>query len=245
MNAMAEAGAGNYYFVESPVQLRDLFATELSGLMALFGKGATLTVEPAPGVAVAEVLNEFARDGQGRLTLPELVAGMPLTVVVRLAVPARAEPGPLCQVRLEWDDPQAEGTRLWRSGSVALREGRSRAEWDAEPVLTEVAQQVALLMATRAQLEAAEALRRGDVTGAGVVYSVAMSGLQAVPGSPEIAEELEKLMEMKDMAVYDRILTAKMSHFEGTARRKGLHEKLKRAMDSLKKPEGGGPPAGS
>ena len=34
MEAMGQAGDGNYYYIESPVQLTDIFQTELQGLMA-------------------------------------------------------------------------------------------------------------------------------------------------------------------------------------------------------------------
>ena len=90
LEAMARSGDGNYYYIESPRQLADTFQTELHGLMATFGKTVSLGVEPQDGVAVAEVLNDLERLPTGRLKLPNLVAGMPVLVVVRVQVPPRS-----------------------------------------------------------------------------------------------------------------------------------------------------------
>ncbi|MCI0571101.1 MAG: VWA domain-containing protein, partial [Myxococcaceae bacterium] len=45
LEAMARAGDGDYHFIESPAQLPDIFAAELHGLMATFGRAVSLGVE--------------------------------------------------------------------------------------------------------------------------------------------------------------------------------------------------------
>src|SRR5262245_31768783 len=52
LEAMALAGDGNYYFIESPEQLPAIFQAELQGLAATLGSGVTLEVEPTGGVRV-------------------------------------------------------------------------------------------------------------------------------------------------------------------------------------------------
>src|SRR5262249_6037042 len=106
LEKMARASDGNYYFVESPVQLADLFQTELSGLMAAAGLLVSLGVEPATGVNLVEVLNDFDKVETGRFKLPNLVVAMPISVVTRLSVNPRKEAGPLCTFRLAWQDPK-------------------------------------------------------------------------------------------------------------------------------------------
>ena len=49
MEAMARAGDGHYYYIESPVQLVDMFQTELQGLMDTLGQKVSLGLEPADG----------------------------------------------------------------------------------------------------------------------------------------------------------------------------------------------------
>src|SRR5262249_50657397 len=87
MEAMARGGQGNYYFIDDPVQLTDIFQTELHDLMALCGWKVSLGVEPAGDVRVAEVLNDFDKVPTGRWKIPNLIVGMPVTAVVRLTVP--------------------------------------------------------------------------------------------------------------------------------------------------------------
>ena len=93
LEAMARAGDGNYYFIESPGQLPGLFAAELRGLLATVGRNVSLGLEPGPGVEILEVLNELERNSYGRLQLPNLLAGAaPVEVTLRLRVPAGFDP---------------------------------------------------------------------------------------------------------------------------------------------------------
>src|SRR5262245_40664081 len=105
LEAVARAGDGNYCYVESPAQLPDFFRAELSGLAATAGTAVTLAVEPRAGAAVADVLNDLDRMPDGRLKLPNLVAGLPVLVLVRLDVPPLATGAEVCRFRLAWDAP--------------------------------------------------------------------------------------------------------------------------------------------
>src|SRR5262245_30990539 len=89
LEAMARSGDGNYYYIESPRQLADIFQTELHGLMATVGHRVVLGLEPQSGVTVADVLNDFDRDHDGRLLLPNLIAGILVELIVRLNVQPR------------------------------------------------------------------------------------------------------------------------------------------------------------
>src|SRR5262245_58598548 len=97
LEAMAQSGDGNYYYIESPKQLADIFQTELQGLMATFGNKVSLGVQPQGDVTVADVLNDLDRLPTGRLKLPNLIAGMPVLVLVRLSVPPMTGERELCR----------------------------------------------------------------------------------------------------------------------------------------------------
>jgi Ca-activated chloride channel family protein len=196
MEAMAKAGDGNYYYIQDPVQLADIFQTELRGLMATLGQKVSLGVEPAAGVAVADVLNDLERAPTGRLMLPNLVVGMPITVVVRLSVPAGAgaDGWPLCVFRLAWDEG---GTRRSLHASLAALPAVLRADWDALPDDPAVREQEALLMAARAQKEAARALERGDEARTRQFVGAARLYAAAVPASPEVLDEMRALDEIE------------------------------------------------
>lgn len=196
MEAMGKAGDGNYYYIEDPVQLADIFQTELRGLMATVGQKVSLGIEPAAGVGVADVLNDLEKAPTGRLMLPNLIVGMPITVVVRLKVPAEAvaDGWPLCTVRLAWDEG---GNRRSLRSSLAPLPAVPRAAWDALPDDPAVREQEALLMAARAQKEAARAMERGDEMATRGLLRRARAKLGAVPGSPAAWADLAAVDRME------------------------------------------------
>ena len=149
LEAMARAGDGNYYYVESPTQLPDLYRAELHGLMATVGRAVRLEIEPAPGVTVADVLNDYDRDPEGGWRLPNLVAGMPVRTFLRLSVPPRESAGPIATVRVSWDDPDG-GPRRSLAAAYEAPEAMPMEWWVAMPEDPAVAEQEALLMAARA-----------------------------------------------------------------------------------------------
>jgi Ca-activated chloride channel family protein len=188
LEAVARSGDGNYYYVESPAQLPNIFRTELQGLSATAGVDVTLAVEPKAGVTVADVLTECARSPDGRLRLPNLIGGVPVRVVVRLNVEAYTGERELVHFRLDWQAPKDD-----------LREGAEvRLElpavpgtvWDGLADNAEVKEQVLLLVVARQKQEAAKAAARGDYE-----CTVALNRenrrmlLEAAP-SPAVAQEL-------------------------------------------------------
>jgi Ca-activated chloride channel homolog len=162
MEAMAEAGDGNYYYVEAAVQLADIFQTELNGLMATTARDVGLKVEAARRDVVVQVMNELERDPAGRLKLPNLVMGMPISILVRFTVPPQTGQPELCRFHLDWDEPggQSSGRRS-RVVLLAMAAVSAR-QWSQMPIDPAVAEQVALHMAASARKEAIAALDRGD-----------------------------------------------------------------------------------
>jgi len=62
MEAVAKAGDGHYYYIESSVQLVDIFQTELEGLMATPGaKRSASGSSRRRGRVVSDVLNDFEK----------------------------------------------------------------------------------------------------------------------------------------------------------------------------------------
>lgn len=99
LGTMADAGGGAFAFVEGPDQLDGLFETELAGLSALRGRRVRLAFHGDGARFVAA--GAGARAESGALGLPDLVAGLPRTVLATVEVDAGA---PLPPLRLEWDD---------------------------------------------------------------------------------------------------------------------------------------------
>ena len=196
MEAMARAADGHYYYVESPTQLVDIFQTELQGLMDTIGQKVSLGLEPRAGAMVTEVLNDLQRTTTGRLMLPNLLVGMPALVAVRLKLPPSPGRTNLLDVRLAWDAPRNGGRRVLGAALGGLP-ARPMAAWLNLPEDPDVRMQVALLMAARAEKEAAAAAERGDGTQTREWLVVARERLQSVPASSDTQTELTALDDLE------------------------------------------------
>jgi Ca-activated chloride channel family protein len=196
MEAMARSGDGNYYYIQSPQQLADVFQSELKGLMATFGNTVSMGIEPQDAVVVADVLNDMDRLPTGRLKLPNLVAGMPIIVVVRLNVPPAREERELCSFRLAWNAPKQPERRKMR---VSLRlPSVDAATWDSLAPALEVRERASLLLMARYKKQATSCLEREDRDGAVRALQEAKQLLASSPDTPEMRQEAQALAEIEE-----------------------------------------------
>jgi Ca-activated chloride channel homolog len=220
MQAMGEAGDGNYYYIESPLQLVDIFHTEMMGLMANLGQKVSLGIEPQGGSTVAEVLNDLDRNALGRLMLPNLVVGMAIPVIVRLNVPPIQQAAEVCRFRLAWDEPNGNARRTLHA--AILLSPCPSAEWEALPVDPEVAEQVALLMAARAKKEAIGAYDQGNMDRTMDLVEYAQEQMRAMPASPMVDQELAMLNALEaDLKQGEGAKFRKRSAWQAFTRKRG------------------------
>jgi Ca-activated chloride channel family protein len=128
------------------------------------------------------------------LKLPNLVAGMPVIVVVRLNVPPTAREGLLCRFRLAWNDP-GQGER--REATAPLSLPVTAAAWESLAPNTEVQERAALLLIARAKKAATRCLERGDREGALRCLAEARAILAGAPDTPEMRREAQALAEIE------------------------------------------------
>jgi Ca-activated chloride channel family protein len=217
LEAMARSGDGNYYYIESPKQLPDIFQTELKGLMATFGNTVSLGIEPQDGVTVADVLNDLDRLPSGLLKLPNLVAGMAIVVVVRLNVPPTAQEGQLCRFRLAWNDP-GQGER--RETTAPLSLPLMAANWESLAPNMEVQERAALLLISRSKKAATLCLERGDFEGALCCLKEARTILAGAPDTAEMRREAQALAEIEAyIESGDRLKFLKHAKYQAYQRR--------------------------
>jgi Ca-activated chloride channel family protein len=215
LEAMARSGDGNYYFIESPTQLADIFQTELRGLMATTGRAVRLGLEFLGGTTLADVLNDFQRDPEGRLQLPNLVAGMPVEVVLRLNVPPQAYAAGLCRFHLTWQDPRRGEQQ--QSVTLALPP-LSGDDWHALAEDLTVRERAALLLAGRCKREATRFLERADLEGARRWLAQARQAIAGLPRSPLVEQEwrdldeLDRRLERGDLVTSSKL--AKYQHYQ-------------------------------
>lgn len=222
LEAMARSGDGNYYYIESPQQLPDIFQTELQGLMATVGHTVSLGIEPQGDVKVVDVLNDLDRNRQGRYQLPNLVVSNAIEVVVRLKVPAiTVQAADLCYFRLAWNDPQQQQRQKVRA---ALHlPVVSSAQLEDFPLNSEVQEQVARLMAARAKQEVVRNLDRGDYAAARLSLEAARTQVSAAPVSARMSMELEALADLDaDLASKDLTRARKKATYQSYQARRGI-----------------------
>jgi Ca-activated chloride channel family protein len=213
LQAMAASGDGNYYFIDSPRQLADVFQTELRGLTAAVGQRASLGIEPLNGVTVAEVLNDFDRNDSGRLKLPNLIAGLPIKVLVRLHVPPMARRAELCRFRLAWDAPGGhERQTLYSALSLPAVPA---VQWQALPANAEVHERATLLVVARLKIQATRQLDRGDGEAARLCVEGAKELLGTLPPSAQTEQEARALAALEEsLERGDQILFAKQAKYQ-------------------------------
>ena len=185
--------------------------------MATRGQKVSLGLETRGGAAVSDVLNDLEKAPTGRLILPNLVAGMPLLVVVRLSVPPSAAGSPLA-VRLAWDDPRGGGRRTLLASLDPLP-AVPLAGWSASAVDPEVREQEALMMVARAQKESSRAHERGDFAGTVSRLAESRAWAEGVPGTPMVEDELRAIAGLEQaLNEGDPLAYRKMAKFRSYRR---------------------------
>jgi Ca-activated chloride channel homolog len=110
--AMAKAAGGNSWFVEGPEDFQRIFETEMGGLLREVCTKVSLGLDPAEGVKIQDVLNDFDRTSTGKYRLPNLLAGESLDVLVRVLLPGgQRGQAPVFQATVGWAAPGSEERR--------------------------------------------------------------------------------------------------------------------------------------
>ena len=196
---MAQSGGGNAWHVVEPDDMQHIFQVELEGLIAQFAHTVSLSLIPADGVRIVDVLNDFDLTETGRYRLPNLQAGSPLDIVVQLRVGAQ-EIGTqmrLLDLRLGFTPQEAKNAEVLKQAHTV--EFASRSEVESSPVNQEVIKAVQFLMNARARNEAMKRMDQGDYAGAQVVLGSAVSATRVACASfasmPAVMEEVAALEE--------------------------------------------------
>ena len=196
---MARAAGGNAWHVAEAADMRRIFAAELEGLLAQFARDVSLGLVPSDGVRVADVLNDFEPTETGRYRLPDLQAGSPLDVVLRLHLPGRAagERMRILDLRVGYTPREARGAEVLRQAfEVEFAEAE---EAEALPPNPEVTKAVRLLMNARARREAVSHMDRGDYAAAASVIGRAREATVALCASQpdeEYRADSEELLRL-------------------------------------------------
>jgi len=227
---MAEAGGGNFQFVDAPGDLRRFFDGELRGMLGVAAAGLSLSLTLPHGVR-AYLVNAFPVERRGkRLTvaLRDLPAGDVLDLVFTLRVaPGAVGTAHQVAVQVAWSDPAADARRTIAPpvAPLGLADAATVAATAVDPLAAEMA------AAQRATAERREGLRldrAGRHAESRDRMRSAAALLQAAPMTAAIAEDLALTERYAEAAAsapyaeYDR----KAGAFHNARRARGNRDDL-------------------
>jgi Ca-activated chloride channel family protein len=164
MEALAERGRGQYYYVKDAAGLQPVFAGELKSIQGTVATRAELRLEPAcAGVQIAEVYGYQTRKDGDAVVIPlsDLSGGDQRKIVARLRVPTGTE-GHLSVVRASLSAADTKGGAAhttYAALGVDVTKDVALVEKNADPSVVGQVQQAQSSIALR---HAAEEYERGD-----------------------------------------------------------------------------------
>lgn len=240
LSALARDGCGNHYFARDTDAAVAAVASELSGLVGLSARTASLTVRPAPSATLDRLYNDLPTrtllDEGVRVEVGDLRAEERRVLLMRFVVPPMSALGPtvVAELELAYVDVATLEDRLMRvavtvevvSGPM---EGPLEGPLEGPASDPTVRAEVLYQDAQECKRQACEALRDGDRPNARRLLDDALSllemgfGLSPSRRHAELAQEVEELRRLREGAmVGDTSYVAKLgraSHHRQNRRR--------------------------
>lgn len=223
LEMMANRGDGNYYYIDTPDQLPEIFTSEMHGIMGIIGRNVTLRIDLQGDVELTDIFNDFELTPQAEYKLPNLVIDNTFVVVMRLKIPSQSQAKELCKFRLSWDHPELEERqRLWTSLALPVVSDLQLVEF---PLDEEVQRQVILMMSARAKKEAIAQVDAGNYQEASKILKSTHDQVREAPASSLVEEEAQALLDL-DQDLSERRVQKfrKSSHYQSHFYQKSLSQ---------------------
>jgi Ca-activated chloride channel homolog len=212
LRRLADAGGGNFQFIESAVQIADFVASEVGEALATTVREAVLVVDAGPGATV-ESINDFPcrqTEGTWRIAIGSLYSRQTITPVLRITFP-EGEAGKSRDVTIRVED---QDHALADAKATAAFRWATEKENDKQPRDVSVDRLAASLDAARAERDALECNRRGDYAGAQRVIEACLARIREYAGGDPEIDAIASDFERKAFR-YDRSMdsiTSKTIH---------------------------------
>ena len=214
---MAQSGGGNAWHVVEADDMQRIFQVELEGLITQFAHTVSMSLIPADGVRITDLLNDFELTETGRYRLPNLQAGSPLEMVVQL----RVGPQPvgstlrLLDLRLGFIPQDARDAQVFKTALTV--EFADHQVVEALPLNNEVIKAVQFLMNARARREAIERCDAGDYVGARHILGQSIANTQSA-----CAQFVESAAVVEECASLEAVATSLQDRLQDKLSRKRL-----------------------
>ena len=198
LQAMADAGGGNFYFIESVPQIRDHMTSEVGESLDVVARDVVVEIEAAPGVSVESLLafgSGATNHGTGaRVHLGNLVSEQRQSVVARVNFPY-GEIGRTIDARVKVLDRDGAFARALADARTQMTfeyaDGRTNDLQSRDP---EVDRAVARAFATRVRREALDLNRSGQFREAASRLKAVASRIMGYAGTdPELLRIVAEL----------------------------------------------------
>jgi Ca-activated chloride channel family protein len=216
LQQMAEAGKGNFYYIETPDQIPGIFEQELTGLLSIVAQNLVLTIKPSEEVRVTGILGYPATDEtHHQVMMPDLYSGEIKVLLLELSIASLSKGyHSLFSVEVEYTDVR-------ESLEIVRLTAAFGATCDSEGTMTlenkEVMKQVQLYKAADAKEEAIKRADRGDYEGSRQVLEASINALNPLAYETNDQELQAEIMELNSSLQfmsedgYDKSLRKKMS----------------------------------
>ena len=213
LSEMAQAGSGTYYYVDNPVQLADIFQTELKGLMGTVGRHVELSLQPSGGVSEAGLLSDLQRGAAGQLLLPDMICDMPITILLRLEVAPREGWSEICRFKLTWETADAPAGARERLEIAFSLDAVTKQTWDQMTMDPVVRDQFAMVETIQTRDAMYEAIKGGQVQQASHLLDLLRKMIEKTELGRETEVDLEMLKDLEQkLARGDYVSSSKLAH---------------------------------
>jgi Ca-activated chloride channel family protein len=198
--AMADAGGGSFYFIESPEVAPMIFKEELQGLLSVIGQNLTVSFEPTDPEITVNQLNAYPDDMNGNIfsyRLGDIFGDEIKALLLEVTIPPYAETGQrqIALLRFEYDELIEQGSQHHVIELPVMIQIRETSD---APILanSDVQQSVLLLHAANARKEAVSAADAGDFNTAGMMLRTAADAIaQSELDDPKLRDEHDSLLQ--------------------------------------------------
>jgi Ca-activated chloride channel homolog len=197
---MASAAGGNFYFIQSPDDASDVFRIELESLMSVAAQNLTITLQPAMGVTITQLLNNYRAQTNGnalQVNLGDVYTSEAKQMAVELAISPQAILGdlPLLSATYSYQSIVNQSIQSF-SDSLAMQiaVGSAEAAAQSKPEQT-VIEQISKFRIAKVKDEAIALADQGDFKTASARLRSTLETLQnqSLQESFEVAEEMAQL----------------------------------------------------
>jgi Ca-activated chloride channel homolog len=197
---MASAAGGNFYFIQSPDDASDVFRIELESLMSVAAQNLSITLQPAAGVTLTQVLNSYrtqTHDNALQVNLGDVYTSEAKQMAVELAIAPQTTLGdlPLLSATYSYQAIVNESIQSFSNDlAMQITVGSAEAAVQAKPEQT-VIEQISKFRIAKVKDEAIALADQGDFKTASAKLRSTLETLQnqSLQESFEVAEEMAQL----------------------------------------------------